>query len=100
MSAMSMPITCPTCDGHVHLVNESKAIPTELTIVVACNSCGVEWALNMRLFAVGHTAVSTVCGTHEGIVAHRRNGTPMCARCKGKYTQIKRTRRALIGATQ
>jgi uncharacterized protein YbaR (Trm112 family) len=99
MSALSMAVTCPTCDGHVHVVNESRPIPTELTIILECRSCGVEHALNMRLFPVGPTAVSTLCGTYEGVVAHQRNGTPMCPRCKGKLTQIKRTRRALIGAT-
>ena len=99
MSALSLPITCPTCDGPVHLVNESRPIPTELTIVLECRACGVEHALNMRMFPVGPAAVSTVCGTYEGVVAHRRNGTPLCRKCRGKLTHIKRTRQTLTGAT-
>lgn len=95
MSVVTFDLTCPTCDRAVHLVNAGRATTTEFTVVTECRHCSTEWALNTRLFRVGATATSALCGTSEGLRWHRRNSTPYCAACKTKAAAIERHRAQL-----
>lgn len=56
MSVLRIPVTCPHDGGDLSLVTEGKPMTLEMRCVTACETCGAEWLIEVRLFPVSREA--------------------------------------------